>query len=638
MARESNERIAEQASKDRTAALITNSVLQFSNMALQGALKSWELSRDPADVRSQVAQAEILQEKAAELEGSIDMSELGPPAGDTPEGAPTAPPGTTVGPPTAAAPTREPIVMPQAALDMLLTEMPRISAEFADGSAGRANLKAQLLKLPEVSDEAHAERLISSFINQGEFLQKNHQAMIDSGALKMAEGEGFPFWNAIASSMRKDQKWAQQYGVGQALAGRAGPAGGGVEGRPTENYMAKLAAVRQKVGDEALLAQVVDKVVSDPSAGPAVIEEAAEVNPGHDWRAIAEAAKKGDRGPAIDALMDTLNMTPEQLRAATSVEGLDRAMSFFGPDGEPRIARTDSVRDLKDAVHALEAAGRDELAAKLLRKEAWGRTHDWKSVVPSKLASRPEAGVGAYLDEGEAKLGMDPRARAKAMYDLALGEGELKTKELTAKAKLARATRNVTRGSHANHKGRTNNLSEEDWKASWRDRPEYKRILDMVGEEEAEDLLHRQWRNKKKSLLYKRYVELGKVAKEEAAPEQEAAEAAKKAETDAKKANRDRLTKKRQFEKDVRDRKADLRKALSKWGVSPGGKVTTDKWVNKRLREENVSTGQRKRRKKELLREAQAGVSAANSEIAAALQAVQDAEQAKKDFLATFED
>lgn len=641
LARESNERIAAQTSKDRTAALITNSVLQFSNMALQGALQGWKIGQDPAAIRSQVAQAEMLQDKAAEIEGSIGMEPLTDlPAPAT--GAPTTGPAPTGAPPAAA---REPIAMPQGALEMLLENMPGVSAEFAAGSPGRKNLRAQLVKLPGVEDDAQAEGLISSFLSQGEFLQKNHQAMIDSGALKMEEGEGYPFWHAIASSMKKGSRWAQQYGVSQALVGAAGPAGGGVAGRPTEDYMGKLAAVREKVGDDDLLAKVIEKVVASP-AGPALLEEAAALSPGIDWEAIAEAVKKGDRGPAIDALMGALNMTPEQLRTATPVEGLDRAMSFFGPDGEPRIALDDSVRDLKKAAHALEAAGKDDLAAKLRTKEAWGRTHDWESVVPGKFANRPDAGMGAYFDEGEAKRGMDPRARAKAMYDLATGEAELKTKELTAQAKMARARRLTTNKEFIRDRTRINSNTDpaqrlEEWR-------EHDMFHDLVnGTEHVKGYPKSQVEKWAKDMAYGRKGS-GKFRQHHkdlvAAHDKKVAElgAATKAEDKAaERATKDKqqlLTQKRQFEKDVRDRKADLKKVLSRWGVSPGGKVSATKWVDRKLAETpGLSTGQTKKRRTALLGEASAGLQAANTEIAAAVQAVTDAEAAKTAFLKTFE-
>ena len=624
LARESNERIAAQSSKDRTAALITNSVLQFSNMALQAGLEGWKIGQDPAAVRSQVAQAEMLQDKAAEIEGSIGMEPLAPlspqaPIPEVPGGA------STGGPPTA---QREPISIPQGALDGLMQSMPGISAKYAEGTNERRDLRTQLAKLPEVDGDAHAERIIASFLGQGEFIQKNHQAMISSGALTVPPGAGAGYWSDTTKKMNTPG-WSSEYKVAQTLRPDAQ-----ADGRA--DYMGKLAAVREKVQDEDLLAKVVDQVVGSP-AGPALLEEAAVMSPGRDWGAIAEAVKKGDRGPAIDALMEALSMTPDQLRDATPVEGMERAMSFFGPEGEPRIALTDSIRDLKKAAHALEAAGKDDLAAKLRTKEAWGRTHDWESVVPGAVANRPDAGVGAFYDEGEAKRGMDPRARAKAFYDIATGEAELKTKEMTAKAKLARATRSVSRNEHINHKAHTDPLAEDDWKESWRGRPEYQRILEAVGSEEAERVLHQQWRNKKQNFLYKRYIELGKVAESEGAEAKAADEAAATAKKAATKNKQKLLTQKRQFEKDVRDRKTDLKKALSQWGVSAGGKVSAEKWVAKKLSQENLSAGKMKKRRTALLREARAGVVAANAEIATAIQAVKDAEASKAAFLNTFE-
>jgi len=635
-AREQQDRQFKAAQEQRLAMDIANTVLK----AGQFGLGVYQASKDPAAIRTQQAQAAMLGEFETGAREGVSQDPLAPLAPVATDPSAAAASGTPAGP-TGVPEGMQPISMSQGDLEQLLANMPAAQANYGmlpDGSAPpkRKALIQQLVTLPNVRDAAHADELISSALGQGAMIAERHEGLFSSGAFKRVPGDATGFWDLLGGEATKPG-WKPQHRAAQALR----PGGGGRVGgdpAPTADYLGKLAEARGKYGD-AVFPKVVERVMADPAAGDAIIAEisADPAAAGAEWAAIAEAAKKGDRGPAIDAVIKYLTMTPEELRGVSKPQGLGRAEAFFGPGGEVRIPLDTSIVDLQGAIASLRESEQHGLANKLLREEAWGRTTDFASVPGAAKSARPKDAIVQFLNAGKAELDMDPRKRAMQFYELAKGEGALRAKETTAKAALARATRSVSRSEHVGHKGRTTGLGEDDWKTSWRDRPEYQRILEMVGEGEAEKVLHRQWRNQKQNYLYKRYVELGKVEKEEGASAKAATEAEAAAGKQSTKDRRTLLRDKRSFEKDVRDRKTDLKEALSRWGVSPGGKVSVEGWVKKKLIAENVSTAGRKARRKELLREARAGVLAANTEIANALQAVTDAEASKAAFLETFE-
>ena len=636
LAREQQDRQFKAAQEQRLAMGIANMVLQ----AGQFGLGVYQASKDPAAIRQQRAQAEMLGEFETRTVEGVSQDPLAPlPPVSVGPSAPAVAPAPAR--PTGAPEGMQPISMSEGDLAQLLANMPAAQANYGmlpDGKMPpkREALIEQLVTLPGVRDAAHADELISSALGQGAMIAEGHEGLFSSGAFKRVPGEATGFWDLLGGEAAKPG-WRPQHRAAQALR----PGGGGrVRGdpAPTADYLGKLAEARVKYGDK-VFPKVVERVMADAAAGDAIIAtiSADPAAAGAEWAAIAEAAKKGDRGPAIDAVIKYLTMPAEELRGVSQPKGIGRAEAFFGPDGEVRVPLDTSIVDLQGAIASLRETGQHDLANKLLREEAWGRTTDFASVPGAAKSARPKDAIVQFLNAGKAELDMDPRKRAMQFYELAKGEGALRAKETTAKAAMARATRNVSRGNHANHKGRTAGLAEQDWKASWRERPEYQRVLDMVGEGEAEDLLNKQWRRKGKNLLYKRYVELGKVAKEEGAEAKAAEETEAAAAKQATKDKQQMLTQKRQFEKDVRARKADLSKALSKWGVSRGGTVTATKWVEKKLAKESLSIGKRKARRKELLGEASAGVQAANAEIRNAVQAVKDAEASKAAFLETFE-
>jgi hypothetical protein len=264
------------------------------------------------------------------------------------------------------------------------------------------------------------------------------------------------------------------------------------------------------------------------------------------------------------------------------------------------------------------------------------------------LANRPEAGVGAFFDEGEAKRGMDPRSRAKAMYDLARGEGELKTKELAAKAKMARARRLTTNKEFIRDRTRINSNTDPAQRLEeWREHQMYHDLIN--GTEHVKGYPKSQVEKWASDMAYGRkgggkfrqaHRDLVAAHDKKVAELGDATQAEGDAAAQAIQEKRDMLTQKRKFEEDVRKRKAELSKVLNKWGVSKGGKVSAGQWVKKKMAGESLSEGQKKKRKKKLLGsgEARAGVQAANEEIAAAVQAIKDAEASKAEFLKTFEE
>ena len=519
LARESNERMNEASRKDRMALGITSAVLSGTNMLLQAGLKGWELGRDPAAVRSQVAQAEMLGQQAEELGSRIDMSRLEEPVAQPAPGVPAPIGGTeqiwgamgwdkpaerAAQQPAAA--TREPLAMSRGELEQLISAMPEIRGRYGANGPGRGQLIHSLRKRGVKSDD-EAEALVKSMVGQGDFLEKNWQQMEASNALQLSEGEPTGFWDTVAKESPLGG-WLGPMKVSEEMAGKKAT---------MPEYLSKLATIRDKTGDNELLAKVAVGVLQDPTAGPQLLAESKAANPGTDWDALAVAAAKGDVGPIIKAWIDTLSQTPDEMRAETPVAGLEAARALFGEDGEPRIPLSTSIHDIRAAIAALKEVGEGAKASRLLEENAWGRAHDWKSVVPNEMAARPGDAVPVWLSGGKAESGMSGPERAKAMFKIAQEVQGMKLKEYEAETKRMKARKPVSLGSHVDHKARTREMSEEDWKASWRARKEFATVLNALGEDIAEEKLDQAYkaRKSKSNPLYTAHVQLSKVNEEE---------------------------------------------------------------------------------------------------------------------------
>ena len=622
LARESNEQMNEAARKDRMALGITSAVLSGTNMLLQAGLKGWELGRNPAAVRSQVAQAEMLGEQAEEIGSRVNMDPLTSPAAQpTPKSNPIYESfeRTMSGIPVSAQqpqpPAREPIQMSTGDLQQLLSALPNIQAY-----ANNPTQRKQLLKsLGERGLEASAaEEMVSSMLGQGQFIAQNHEALVASGALILTEGEPTGYWQAVGS--QPTTSWRGPKALSEEMSASAPP-----------EYLAKLATVREKTGDEALLAKVVERVVADPSAGPALLEEAKASAPAFDWDALAAAAASGNTTPIIEAYLKAITMTPDQAKAETAVGGLKSAMALFGEEGEPRIPLTTSIHDIQSAVTALRSSGRDDLAAKLMDEQVWARTEDWRSVVPSGMAARPGDAVQDFLNKGKSDSGMSPSQKAKAMFAMAKDVRGMKRLEYDAQTKRLKAGKPRSKASYRKSVDFARSSGDIE---QLRESPEYLLLVEHDGNNiRAEKLAKKVMRGKTSADINSLKTASDLILKERL----KAADADADAAAAAAKAKKDKLTGRRPFLKDLNAAEEKLRQYENQWGVDSGGTLSAESFVSSSLSQAKAKRPNMRKTAEGTLRDnlkarSAAGSRKVNARLVKLRKAVEDAKSALKSF------
>lgn len=622
LARESNERMNEAARKDRMALGITSAVLSGTNMLLQAGLKGWELGRNPAAVRSQVAQAEMLGKQAEEIGSRVNMEPLTSPAAppQTQENALDRFNATMYGQgasaqPQPQPPAREPIQMSTGDLQQLLVALPNIQA-YANNPAQRRQLLKSLSQ--RGLEAAAAEEMVSSMLGQGQFIAQNHEALVDSGALILTEGEPTGYWQAVGS--QPTTSWRGPKALSEEMSASAPP-----------EYLAKLATVREKTGDEALLAKVVERVVADPSAGPALLEEAKASAPAFNWDALAAAAAKGDTGPIINAYLKAITMTPDQAKAETAVGGLEPAMAFFGEEGEPRIPLGTSIHDIQSAVTALRSSGRDDLAAKLMDEQAWARTDDWRSVVPGAMAARPGDAVQDFLNTGKSELGMSPAQRAKALFAMAKDVRGMERLEYDAKTKRLKAGKPRSKASYRKAADYARSSGDMDL---IRESPEYLLIWEYDGNTiRAEKLAKKVMRGKTSADINSLKTASDKIQAERL----KAADADADAAAAAAKDKKNKLTGRRPFLKDLAAAEEKLRQYENQWGVDSGGTLSAESFVSSSLSQAKAKRPNMRKTAEGTLKDSLKARSAAgsrkvNDRLVKLRKAVEDAKSALKSF------